>query len=165
MKNSALIIGQAQRPETRDTPFIKSNLWKWFERIGYSQDAIMKIFQFDALIDHGTPKGKKGRVPPSNVQIKNYRPILIEKIDAQKPKLIVPVGNLAIRHLFDQPNILMEDVVGQKHVFRAFGACKHDTTIIPLPHPSGVSLWLNSAYNRTLLDQALELLEQEIMRL
>jgi uracil-DNA glycosylase len=162
MKKIGLIIGQAQRPETRDTPFLKSNLWKWFEQIGYSREQIMKIFQFDALVDHGTPKGKKGRVPPSNVQMKNYRPKLIEKIDAQKPKLIVPVGNLAIRHVLNMPNVLMEDVVGQKLILHPFGSCAKETTIIPLPHPSGVSLWLNSAHNKKLLQTALTLLMQEL---
>jgi uracil-DNA glycosylase len=160
----ALIIGQAQKQETRDTPFIKSHLWKWFETIGYSQTDIMKLFQFDALVNHGTLKGKKGRVPPTSVQIKTYLPELVKKIDIQKPKLIVPVGNLAIRYLFNEPGILLEQVIGEKFTLHPFGACKKETLVIPLPHPSGVSLWLNSASNKKRLKAALELVKQEISR-
>ena len=165
MHKPALIIGQAQRPETRDTPFLDSNLWKWFARIGYEQAEIMEIFQFDALVDHGTPKGKKGRVPPTNVQMKTYRPKLIEKIDHHKPKLIVPVGNLAVRHVFNDPSVLLEDIIGHKFTRRPFGTCVDETILLPLPHPSGVSLWLNSTRNKQLLEMALDLLKQELIRL
>lgn len=165
MKKPGLIIGQAQRPETKDTPFLDSHLWKWFARIGYEQAEIMRLFHFDALVDHGTPKGKKGRVPPTNAQIKDYRPKLIEKIDTLKPKLIVPVGNLAVRHVFNDPSVLLEDIVGYHFTKRPFGECRDETLILPFPHPSGVSLWLNSVRNKQLLEMALDLLKQELTRL
>ena len=36
----------------------------------------------------------------------------------------------------------------------------HRFTIVPLPHPSGVSRWLNEAENRARLDAALALLSE-----
>jgi uracil-DNA glycosylase len=62
-----------------------------------------------------------------------------------RPELIVAVGGLAIRRL----------VPG-----RSFGECigatfEHNSiTVIPLPHPSGVSRWLNASANRIRLEEA-----------
>ncbi|MDB5478416.1 MAG: Uracil glycosylase superfamily protein [Alphaproteobacteria bacterium] len=158
----AIIIGQAQKPETRDTPFIKSHLWKWFARIGYEQDEIMRLFHFDALVDQGTPKGKKGRVPPQPEQMKLYRPKLVQVINAMAPRLIVPIGNLAVRAALNQRHLPLEEAVGQRFVRHPFGTCGDETVLIPLPHPSGVSLWLNSAHNKSLFEQALYLLKEEM---
>ena len=36
--------------------------------------------------------------------------------------------------------------------------------VVPLPHPSGVSLWLNSAANRTLVEQSVKLIHAELGR-
>jgi uracil-DNA glycosylase len=159
----ALIIGQAKGEKWKLGPMYSSKLWDWFATIGLTREQAYDIFQFDALIEHGTARAKKGRVPPSTVQMKTYRPKLIENIDAQKPKLIIPIGNLAIRQVLNQSNVLMEDVVGQKLVLRPFGSCAKETTIIPLPHPSGVSLWLNSAHNKKLLKTALELIANSLV--
>ena len=39
---------------------------------------------------------------------------------------------------------------------------RDDAAVIPLPHPSGVSLWLNSAANRTLVERAADLIRAEL---
>ncbi len=36
---------------------------------------------------------------------------------------------------------------------------------IPLPHPSGVSLWLNSAANRALVERAVAAIHEELATL
>ena len=161
MIKPAMIIGQAQRPETRDAPFQKSNLWKWFDGIGWTQEEILQIFHFDALVDRGTPKGKKGRVPPKPEDIKNYLPQLVMTIDETQPELIVPVGGLAVQYILAQKTEL-RDVIGQRIVAKPFGMAQRETVIISLPHPSGVSLWLNSAHHRNLLGDALVLLKDEL---
>ena len=44
--------------------------------------------------------------------------------------------------------------------------CELDgVTAIPLPHPSGASGWLNDPANRRLLDDALALVHEELVRL
>ena len=165
MMKPALIIGQAQKPETRGTPFIKSHLWKWFAQIGYAPERIMALVAFDALVDQGTPRGKKGRVPPGTEQIRLYRPRLIKNIDRQQPQLIIPIGNLAVRAALGQNNVLLEEAVGHRFIRTPFGSCKQETLLIPLPHPSGVSLWLNAAHNKKLLITALDLIKQELDRM
>jgi uracil-DNA glycosylase len=161
MKKTSLIIGQAKGEKWKLGPMFSSKLWDWFATIGLTREEAYELFQFDALIDHGTLRAKKGRVPPNSEQMKNYRPTLIKNIDKQKPKLIIPIGNLAIRQCFNRA-VLLEDVIGNKFTLQPFGECKNETLVIPIPHPSGVSLWLNSASNKKLLEKAMHLIKQEL---
>jgi uracil-DNA glycosylase len=65
-----------------------------------------------------------------------------------KPKVLIPVGQMAInRFLGPGP---LEDRVGNR-----FG---DSPVVLPLPHPSGTSRWLNDPANRDRLASALELL-------
>lgn len=73
-----------------------------------------------------------------------------------RPGLVVPVGGLAIRELLGVRSL--GEAVG-----RAFPA--DDVTIVPLPHPSGASGWLNDPGNRARLDEALALLQVSLQRL
>jgi uracil-DNA glycosylase family 4 len=66
-----------------------------------------------------------------------------------RPDLIVAVGGLAVRRLIGQRKLA--ECIG--FAFERAGA-----TVIPLPHPSGVSRWLNEPANARLLDRALELI-------
>lgn len=66
-----------------------------------------------------------------------------------QPKIIIPIGRVAIEQfmpeLKGQP---LESFIG--HVFDRDGM-----VIVPLPHPSGVSRWLNLPENRVKVDEAL----------
>jgi uracil-DNA glycosylase family 4 len=73
-----------------------------------------------------------------------------------RPRLIVPVGGLAIRRLLGHSGLA--DCVGV--CFEQDGAA-----IVPLPHPSGVSIWLNDPSNRARVAQAVELIHAELRRL
>jgi len=138
-----------------------SKLWEWFATIGLTREDVYKIFDFDAMIPHGTERAKKGRVPPSGQQMKAYRPTLIANIDKMKPKLIVPVGGIAVQATLNTKAELSE-LIGHTFTMKPFGEAKQETSIIPLPHPSGVSLWLNAESNKKLLRQAMELIRAEI---
>lgn len=65
-----------------------------------------------------------------------------------KPDLIVAVGGLAIRRLLGHR--ALEESIGR--AFEHAGA-----VVVPLPHPSGVSRWLNDPANRDRLDEAIAL--------
>jgi uracil-DNA glycosylase len=73
-----------------------------------------------------------------------------------RPQLILPVGGLAIRHL-----------LGPMSLTACVGAHfeRDDATVIPLPHPSGASGWLNSPTNREHLERALTLVRTELATL
>jgi uracil-DNA glycosylase len=68
-----------------------------------------------------------------------------------RPKLIVPVGLLAARRL-----------LGLTSLDEAIGNCfEHDdATVVPLPHPSGVSRWLNLPANRERVERAIALIHE-----
>ena len=65
-----------------------------------------------------------------------------------RPSLIVTVGGLALRRLLGERSLT--DCVGTR--FELAGA-----TVVPLPHPSGASGWLNLPANRERLAAALDL--------
>jgi uracil-DNA glycosylase len=73
-----------------------------------------------------------------------------------RPELILAVGGLSARRLLGVTNL--GDAIGCR--LELDGA-----TAIPLPHPSGTSRWLNSPENRVRLDQALEVVRNELARL
>jgi uracil-DNA glycosylase family 4 len=73
-----------------------------------------------------------------------------------RPALIVPVGGLAQRRLLGRSGLAAR--IGRRF--------EHgDAAVVPLPHPSGVSLWLNDAANRALVERAVSLIHAELERL
>ena len=73
-----------------------------------------------------------------------------------RPRLIVVVGGLAARRLLGLKSL--DEAIGR--TFDADGA-----VAVPLPHPSGVSRWLNDPANRESLDVALGLVHAELAKL
>jgi uracil-DNA glycosylase len=73
-----------------------------------------------------------------------------------RPRLIVPVGGLAIRRLLGPTSL--DASIGERF--------EHgDAVTVPLPHPSGVSRWLNITANQARLDRALQLVHSELAAL
>ena len=62
-----------------------------------------------------------------------------------RPRLIVPVGGLAVRRLLGLKSV--SECVGSRYELEG-------TVAIPLPHPSGASSWLNSPANQALVERA-----------
>jgi uracil-DNA glycosylase len=106
------------------------------------------------------------------------RPYLEREIALINPRLMILVGGLAIR-LFYPAQARLEDVVGtaayfppetltnplnfdlsQSEQLAAFDPAKDPCGrwIVPLPHPSGASLWPNKVENRVLIGRAVKLL-------
>lgn len=73
-----------------------------------------------------------------------------------RPRLVVPVGGLAIRELLGVCGLA--ECIGRRYELG-------DAVAIPLPHPSGASSWLNSQANRQLTALAAGLVREEIARL
>jgi uracil-DNA glycosylase len=69
-----------------------------------------------------------------------------------QPRLIIPVGRLAIVQFIDCAKL--EDVIGRK--FRVVHA-GHRSDLIPLPHPSGASPWHKIPPGKALAERALKL--------
>jgi uracil-DNA glycosylase len=72
-----------------------------------------------------------------------------------RPRLIVPVGGLAVRRLLGVARL--RECVGQRLSW-------HDAVVVPLPHPSGASGWLNDPSNRRLVQRGARLVREELAR-
>jgi uracil-DNA glycosylase len=70
-----------------------------------------------------------------------------------RPELIVAVGGLAITRLLGRRPL--DECIGA--TFEHAGAL-----VVPLPHPSGVSRWLNAPANRARLEQAIALIRARL---
>jgi uracil-DNA glycosylase family 4 len=73
-----------------------------------------------------------------------------------RPRLIVAVGGLAIRRMLGFASL--DACIGDRFE-------RGDAIVVPLPHPSGVSRWLNLAENRDRVEHAVELIHAELRAL
>ncbi|MGZ4399197.1 MAG: uracil-DNA glycosylase family protein [Gaiellaceae bacterium] len=92
------------------------------------------------------PSGRGDRVPrPLEQELCSFW--YEQELRLLRPRLIVPVGGMAVRRL-----------LGAKPLAECVGASFSavETTVIPLPHPSGASGWLNEPVNRRRLARAVE---------
>jgi uracil-DNA glycosylase len=78
------------------------------------------------------------------------------ELKLMRPRLIVPVGGLAIRQLLGIRGLA--DCIGR--TYEVDGA-----VAVPLPHPSGASGWLNAPENRARTARAATLVRAELARL
>jgi uracil-DNA glycosylase len=78
------------------------------------------------------------------------------ELELLRPQLIVTVGGLALRRLLGLQSLT--PCVGERYEL-------HGTPVVPLPHPSGASGWLNDPANRGRLARATALVREELARL
>ncbi len=77
------------------------------------------------------------------------------ELELLRPTLLVPVGGLAIKRLLGITGLA--SCIGQRFELRG-------AAVVPLPHPSGASGWLNDPSNRARLEHALALMRAELKR-
>jgi uracil-DNA glycosylase len=78
------------------------------------------------------------------------------ELEILRPGLIVPVGGLAIKRLLGIGGLA--SCIGRR--YELGGA-----TVIPLPHPSGASSWLNVTANRELTARAAGLVRRQVAKI
>lgn len=159
--SKVLLIGQAPGPHEFDAgrPWgwtAGKTLFQWFSRIGFSETYIRERWFISAVcrcFPGKMPKGGGDRVPTTE-EIGACSKWLNFELDSLRPELVIPVGRLAISRFL--PAAALADVVGIEHSHPLYPAA----TIIPLPHPSGVSAWHKVSPGRDLLDSALSLIQR-----
>jgi uracil-DNA glycosylase len=153
-----LLVGQAPGPhEGRlGRPFAWTagkTLFSWFElACGAREEEVRARVYIAALVRcfPGKAPGGGDRVP-SPEEIAAYRPFVAREVAALRPRLVVPVGRLAIGEVLGEAPPLAE-VVGRALRVRFHG---HEVDVIALPHPSGASTWFKVEPGRALLGRAL----------
>ena len=78
------------------------------------------------------------------------------ELELLRPDLIVPVGGLALYRLLGIRSLT--EAIGKSYLFDG-------AIVIPLPHPSGASAWLNDDANRARLGKALTHVRRELARI
>ena len=101
------------------------------------------------------PSGRGHRTPTAREQelCASWRE---QELRLLRPRLIVTVGGLALRRLLGLP--ALTDAIGKSYLF-------DEAIVIPLPHPSGASGWLNDPRNRARLGKAATHVRRELSRL
>ncbi len=156
-----LLIGQApgDKEGGLGRPFAWTagkTMFKWFESIGVLEQDFRQQVYMSAVCRCFPGKNPKGgdRVPDKK-EIEVCSQWLNKEIELLQPKLIIPVGKLAISQYLTVNKLV--DVIGKKFELSMNSV---DVEMIPLPHPSGASTWHRMSPGKELLAQALDLLAQ-----
>jgi uracil-DNA glycosylase family 4 len=150
------LVGQAPGPVERISrrPFsgrAGKELDKWMVRAGFeSAEEFRRLTYVAALMRcfPGRNRAGTGDLKPPPAAVANCAHWLDAELRLIKPKVLILVGQLAIARFLGPGRL--EDRVGL-----SFG---ERPVMVPLPHPSGQSRWLNDPANRERLASALALL-------
>ena len=170
---------EAQRPFNAGSG---RRLFRWLEQAGWREEDFRRRYVMTAVTKCYPGKGKNGKGDrvPSKQEQHFCRPFLEREITLFNPRLMIPVGGLAIK-LFYPAKMKLNEIIGTAAYFppeslsnplnfdlssaellAAFDRLKGEDGrwIVPLPHPSGASLWPNNPQNKILIDRAIEILAQ-----
>jgi uracil-DNA glycosylase len=155
--SDVMLIGQAPgvREPVLQRPFAHTagkTLFRWFEEFcGIDESTMRSTIYFAAVCRCFPGKMMDGgdRVPVPD-EIRNCSSWMHDEINILRPRLIIPVGRLAIAQFIDCTKL--EDIIGRK--FRALLAGRQ-FDLIPLPHPSGASPWPKLFPGKELLEKAM----------
>lgn len=159
-----MLVGQAPgiTEAQAKRPFNASSgrrLFEWLGVAGLEETDFRARYYMSAVTKcypgkHPTGKGDR---KPSRTEQKLCRPFLERELALVQPRVLLAVGGLAIETLLGQA-LRLDQVVGR--LFQVDGRY-----ILPLPHPSGASLWPNRPQNQARIQQALALLREELVPL
>jgi uracil-DNA glycosylase family 4 len=153
-----LVIGQApgHRSTAKDVPFSGPGgriLQKWLEQAGFPPDYLHEHTYLSSLTrcDPGKNLRGNGDRKPSPQEIALCKAYLEAELRIVQPKVVLLVGTMAIEAYYGKGRL--QDIIG---TFEE----RDGMLFLPLPHPSGVSRWLNDRDHQQLLQQALRLLSE-----
>jgi uracil-DNA glycosylase len=158
--SKVMLIGQA--PGVKEPVLGKPFAWTagrtlfgWFQQFcGINEEQVRSEIYFAAVCRCFPGKTAAGgdRVPAPD-EIRNCSTWMNDEIDLLQPRLIIPVGKLAIAQFL--PFEKLDEVVGRSFRLRR----NHRVVdLIPLPHPSGASPWHRIPPGLSLLRKAMRLI-------
>jgi uracil-DNA glycosylase len=152
-----MIIGQA--PGVREPVLAKPFAWtagktlfRWFDEFcGMNEAAVRAAIYFAAVCRCFPGKNSDGgdRVPAPD-EIRNCSTWLDGELQILQPRLVIPVGKLAIAQFIACDKL--DGVIGKKFRLTRSGVA---FDLMPLPHPSGASPWHRIPPGKALLEKAL----------
>jgi uracil-DNA glycosylase family 4 len=167
-----LLVGQAPGPVEHDQsrPFAGRagrQLMRWFVRAGFrDEDDVRDRIYMTAMTTcfPGRRPDGAGDRRPSAAEVALCAPWLDGVIASLRPRLIIPIGSLALERFL--PARRLDDVIGAAYTpagIPVAGSPAAPPVIVPLPHPSGQSRWLNDPARLALLDRAIERLSELVV--
>lgn len=128
-------------------------LQKWLEQAGFPPGYLHSHVYLSSLTrcDPGRNLHGDGDRRPSPAEIALCKPFLDAEFQLLQPEVILLVGTMAIEAFFGK--VKLEEVIG---TYRE----RDGMLFLPLPHPSGVSRWLNNPEHLKLHQQALKILAE-----
>ena len=155
-RQRTLVVGQAPGVQTHVQQYHFAGpggklLERWFAQAGFEAGSWREHCYVTSLMRCFPGKNPRGNGDrrPSPTELARCRPFLDAELALVRPRLIVPVGTMAIELFLGRRPL--DAVVGRRFVVDG-------RSVIPLPHPSGVSRWLNTPANQALVGRAVELL-------
>lgn len=124
-------------------------LFRWLAGAGWDEPTFRATQYMTAVTKcyPGKARGGKGDRVPTRAEQRLCAPFLEEELRLVQPALIIPVGGLAVRYFLGP--VRLAEVVGTPL------QDPEGRWIVPLPHPSGASLWLNRPENRERVERAI----------
>ena len=156
--SKVLLVGQApgDKEPVLGRPFAWTagkTLFRWFEEsCGLSEERVRSMIYFAAVCRcfPGKKEGGGDRVP-SREEIANCSAWFDRELEILEPRLVIPVGRLAIERFLAAPRL--DQVVGRQFEV-SYAGRRFD--LAPLPHPSGASPWHRVEPGKSLLLEALK---------
>ena len=155
-----MLIGQAPgiKEPVLGRPFAWTagrTLFGWFAQFsGMNEEEVRASIYFAAVCRCFPGRNTTGgdRVPAPE-EIRNCSSWMNDELDLLRPRLLIPVGKLAISQflVFNK----LDEVIGRTFQLRRG---RRSIDVIPLPHPSGASPWHRMQPGKTLLETALRLI-------
>ena len=179
-----MLLGQAPGPTEAivKRPFNAGSgrrLFQWLGAAGWDEAEFRATAYMTAVTKcypgrSGNGKGDRVATPFEQALC---RPWLEQEIRLINPRLLILVGGLAIKLLYP-PAVRLDEIIGtglyfppealaadplnfdllQAEIITTAGGRSGGRTVVPLPHPSGASLWPNKPENRALIQRAIALL-------
>jgi uracil-DNA glycosylase family 4 len=166
-----MLVGQAPGPVEHDQsrPFAGRagrQLMRWLIRAGFNDedDVRARIYMtaMTTCFPGRRPDGAGDR-RPSAAEVALCAPWLDGVLALLRPLLIIPIGSLALERFL--PGQRLDNVIGAAFTEAGVRISALPTEVpilVPLPHPSGQSRWLNDPARVALLDQALVRLHEMV---
>lgn len=159
--NRVMVVGQAPGALAAERPLPYSGatgrtLNGWLARAAFGGEALHGRFYLTSLTKcfPGSSASGKGDRAPSAAEVALCRAHLDREIGLVRPEVVLALGRLAAVAL-SGVNAPLAELVGTLRTGERAG---HRFLVLPLPHPSGVSRWLNEPANRERHERALRLL-------
>lgn len=136
-------------------------LREWLARAGIDEAHLPYRSAITKCFPGKNPRGEGDR-RPSPAEIALCAPWLEQELAIVRPKVLLLLGRLAIDRFWGGGRD--RDARSAVPLHEAVGRMRRDgdRVLIPLPHPSGASRWLNDPANRARLDRALRLVRRAV---